>query len=62
MDWTGFYGFGGGADFLLYKHIGLRAQADLVYNHLFSDILQDGRMTTRFSIGPCFNVGRNIKK
>lgn len=40
-DWTAFYGFGGGADFLFSKHIGLRVQADLVYDHLFSDILQD---------------------
>ena len=61
-DWTAFYGFGGGADFLFSKHVGLRVQADLVYDHLFSDILQDGRLTTRFSVGPCFNFGKNIKK
>ena len=61
-DWTPFYGFGGGADFLLSKHIGVRVQADLVYDHLFNDVLQDGRLTTRFSIGPCFNFGKNIKK
>jgi len=61
-DWTAFYGFGGGADFLLYKHIGLRVQADLVYDHLFSDILENGRLTTRFSVGPCFNFGKNIVK
>ena len=61
-DWTPFYGFGGGADLLFSKHIGLRVQADLVYDHLFNDILQDGRLTTRFSIGPCFNFGKNIKK
>ena len=62
IDSTFFYGFGGGADFLFSKHIGLRVQADLVYDHLFSDVLQDGRLTTRFSIGPCFNFGKNIKK
>jgi len=28
---------------------------------LFSDLLKDGRFTTRFSVGPCFNFGRNIK-
>ena len=61
-DWTPFYGFGGGADFLFSKHIGVRVQADLVYDHLFNDVLQDGRLTTRFSIGPCFNFGKNIKK
>ena len=61
-DSTIFYGFGGGADFAISKHIGLRVQADLVYDHLFSDVLQDGRLTTRFSVGPCFNLGKNIKK
>ena len=61
-DWTLFYGFGGGADFLFSKHVGLRVQADLVYDHLFSDLLQDGRFTTRFSVGPCFNFGKNIEK
>ena len=59
-DWTAFYGFGGGGDFLFYRHVGLRVQADLVYDHLFSDLLKDGRLTTRFSIGPCFNFGKNI--
>jgi hypothetical protein len=61
-DWTPFYGFGGGADFLFSKHVALRVQADLVYDHLFDDILKDGRFTTRFSIGPAFNFGKNIKK
>ena len=61
-DWTPFYGFGGGADFLFSKHIGVRVQADLVYDYLFNDILQDGRLTTRFSIGPCFNFGKNIQE
>lgn len=61
-DWTAFYGFGGGVDFLFWKHVGLRVQADLVYDHLFSDLLQDGRLTTRFSVGPCFNFGRNVRK
>jgi hypothetical protein len=61
-DWTAFYGFGGGADLLFSKHVALRVQADLVYDHLFSDLLKDGRLTTRFSIGPCFNFGKNILK
>ncbi len=61
-DSTIFYGFGGGADFAISKHVGLRVQADLVYDHLFSDTLQDGRLTTRFSVGPCFNLGKNIAK
>lgn len=61
-DHTPFYGFGGGVDYLFSKHVGLRVQADLVYDHLFNDLLKDGRFTTRFSIGPCFNFGKNIAK
>jgi hypothetical protein len=61
-DWTAFYGFGGGGDLFLSRHVGVRVQADLVYDHLFSDLLKDGRFTTRFSIGPCFNFGKNITK
>jgi hypothetical protein len=61
-DWTGFYGFGGGVDYLFSRHVALRVQADLVYDHLFSDLLKDGRWTTRFSVGPCFNFGKNIAK
>ena len=61
LDWTGFYGVGGGFDFLPSKHFGLRVQADLVYDHLFNDILKDGRKTVRFSIGPAFNFGRNVE-
>ena len=61
-DWTPFYGFGGGVDFLFSQHVALRVQADLVHDHLFSDLLKDGRFTTRFSIGPCFNFGSNIRK
>jgi hypothetical protein len=59
-DWQGFYGVGGGFDILFSKHFALRTQADYVYDHLFNDLLKDGRWTTRFSIGPCFNFGRNI--
>jgi hypothetical protein len=62
LDWTYFYGFGGGADFLFSKHMGLRVQADLVRDHLFNDILRESRGTVRFSIGPCFNFGRNIRE
>ncbi len=61
-DSTPFYGFGGGADWNFSKHVALRVQADLVHDHLFSNLLKDGRLTTRFSIGPCFNFGSNIRK
>jgi len=59
-DTAPFIGFGGGFDILFGKHFALRTQCDLVYDHLFNDILQDGRFTTRFSIGPAFNFGKNI--
>jgi hypothetical protein len=61
-DWTVFYGFGGGTDLIFSKHVALRVQADLVYDHLFSDLLQNGRWTVRFGVGPCFNFGKNIVK
>ncbi len=60
VDWTGFYGFAVGTDLLFSKHFGLRVQADLVYDHLFNDLLRNGRYTTRIGIGPCFNFGKNI--
>lgn len=59
-DWQGFYGFGYGIDFLFTNHFALRVQGDLVWEHLFQDLLKNGRWTTRFSVGPCFNFGRNI--
>jgi hypothetical protein len=60
IDWTGFYGFGYGFDILFTPHVAWRTQGDLVWDHLFNDLLRDGRWTTRFSVGPCFNFGRNI--
>ena len=59
-DWQGFYGIGYGFDINLTQHFGIRTQGDLVWDHLFNDILAQGRWTTRFSVGPCFNFGRNI--
>src|ERR1044072_982601 len=53
LDWTCFYGFGGGIDLNSSRHIGWRFQADLVRDHLFNDLLRDSRGTVRFSIGPC---------
>jgi hypothetical protein len=59
-DWQGFYGFGYGFDVNFTHHFSIRAQGDLVWDHLFNDILQDGRWTSRFSVGPAFNFGKNI--
>jgi hypothetical protein len=59
-DWTGFYGVGGGFDWNATRFVGLRVQADFVHNHLFDDLLESGRWTTRASIGPVFHFGKNI--
>jgi hypothetical protein len=60
LDWTGFYGVGGGAEMAVNKHVGIRGQLDFVYNHPFNDIIADGRWTYRFSVGPSFHFGRNV--
>ena len=59
-DWTGFYGFGGGYDLNVTKHVGLRMQTDVVYFQVFNDLLKDGRWDFRWSIGPTFHFGGNI--
>ena len=61
-DWQGFYGVGYGFDINITNHFAIRTQGDLVWDHLFNDILRDGRWTARFSVGPAFNFGRNIMK
>jgi len=59
-DWRAFYGLGGGVDFMLNRRFAIRLQSDVVYDHLFRDILKDGRWTVRFSAGPAFFFGPNI--
>ena len=61
-DWTPFYGFGGGVDLNINDHFALRIQADFVHDHLFSDLLKDGRNTVRVGIGPAFQFGHNVMK
>jgi hypothetical protein len=61
-DTTWFLGAGAGFDILFTRHLAMRTQVDVVYDHLFNDLLKDGRATVRFSVGPAFNFGRNIKK
>jgi hypothetical protein len=61
-DNTAFYGVGGGIDYNFSKHVSVRLQADMVRDHLFSDLLQNARNTVRFSVGPAFNFGPNIAK
>ncbi len=62
IDWTLFYGAGGGADFNIAKHFALRVQADFVWDHLYDDLLREGRHTVRFSIGPAFQFGKDIRE
>ena len=57
-----FYGFGGGFDINFGHHFGWRTQGDLVRDHLFNDLLKDARFSVRFSSGPAFNFGKNIKE
>ncbi len=60
VDWTSFYGVGGGDEIRLTRYIGLRTQMDLVYNHPFNDILANGFWTMRYSGGLMFHFGSNI--
>jgi len=62
LDWTGFYGIGGGGEVAMNRHFGLRAQMDFVYNHPFNDILANGRWTFRYSVGPSFHWGSTAGK
>ncbi|MFL6463920.1 MAG: hypothetical protein ACJ73N_05875 [Bryobacteraceae bacterium] len=61
-DWTPFYGFGGSVDVNFRKHFGLRFSVDLVHDHLFSDLLKDGRNTVRLAIGPAVQFGPNVAR
>ena len=58
-DWTYFYGFGGGFEYNVTKHFGLRFQADFARSHMFNDLLNAGN-TIRFSVGPSFQFGKNV--
>ncbi len=57
-----FYGFGGGMDFNVSRHFGLRTAADFVHYDLFSGVLAGAPNTVRFSVGPTFRFGPNIVK
>lgn len=61
-DWTPFYGVGGGAALNVTKNFSLLVQVDFVHDHLFPDLLRDGRNTLRFSIGPGFQFGGNVPR
>jgi hypothetical protein len=58
-DWTYFYGFGGGVEYNVTKHFGLRFQADFAHDQFFNDLLKAGN-TIRFSVGPSVQWGKNV--
>ena len=60
QDWRPFYGVGWGFDINPSKHVGFRLQADFVHDYLFNDLLNSGRNTIRFSVGPTIHFGKNI--
>jgi hypothetical protein len=61
-DWQYFYGFGGGASFNVTHNASATVQVDVVHDHLFNDLLQNGRWSVRISVGPSFQWGRNMMK
>ena len=56
------YGFGGGTDLRVTKHVSARLMFDAAWSHPIDDILGNGGWLYRFSIGPSFHFGRNINK
>ena len=61
-DWYGAYGAGGGVEVPVMKHLGARVQFDAGWNHPFSNILDHGGFSYRYSIGPAFHFGPNVRK
>jgi hypothetical protein len=61
-DTTYFYGFGGGGDLNITKHVHIRADVEFVHVYLFSGILADSRNSVRLSIGPTFSFGKNVSR
>jgi len=59
-DTVVFYGFGGGMDLNVSKHVGIRTAADFVHYDMFSGLLNGGRNSVRFSVGPTFRFGPNV--
>ena len=61
-DTVVFYGFGGGMDFNISKHFGIRTAADYVHYSMFTNVLGSSQNSVRFSVGPTFRFGGNIIK
>lgn len=61
-DLTGGYGFGGGVDLRVTKHVSARMQFDAAWSHPMSDILGNGGWIYRAGIGPSFHFGRDMNR
>jgi hypothetical protein len=61
-DTVVFYGFGGGITWEITPNIGIRSAADFVHFNYFSDLLDGGRNSVRFTVGTKFSFGKNIVK
>ncbi len=59
-DTVVFYGFGGGMTWEASPHVGIRVAADFVHYDFFSNLLNGGRNSVRFTVGTKFGWGKNI--
>ena len=57
-----FYGFGGGVSYEATRNFGIRSTVDFVHYNMFSDLLDGGRNTMRFTVGTKYSFGKNILK
>ncbi len=57
-----FYGFGGGITWEIKPQFGIRVASDFVHYNFFSNILDGGRNSVRFTVGTKFGFGKNIIK
>ena len=57
VDWTPFYGAGGGVELPLSPHIGIKSMVDAVYSHPFNDLLAHGFWSYRLSTGVTYRFG-----
>ncbi len=55
-----FYGFGGGISYEATRNFGIRSTVDFVHYNMFSDLLDGGRNTMRFTVGTKYSWGKNI--
>lgn len=60
IDLTPGFGFGGGTDLRISKHLSARMQMDGAWSHPMNDILGNGGWIIRAGVGPAFHFGRDI--